>query len=151
MAERRVVISDLPTEEGRARFEPRVEYAQVCTLIRHFSNLRLGQAAIFLAFMLGQLAFLVPREAVLEQVGVNASMAFASFLTILFWLLEERAAKQNDHLLGRARSLERILHFRTFRERPQHRFLRTGMAYRLLYAGTLVWWIAALSSMSRVG
>lgn len=145
------MISDIPTEEARSRFEPQAEYAQVCILIRHFSILRLAQLAIFFALMLGLLALLFQQKGFLAQFGVNASLSFASFLTLIFWLLDERAARQYQHLLGRAEGLERILHFKTFLERPKHRFLRPGMAIRLIYAATLVWWISAVASISRSG
>ena len=130
------------------RFEPKVEYAEVNASIRHFSSLRVIQLAIFFLVMGGLAALVLGADRLSSDAGAYAAMALACFVTLIFWLLEERAERQYDHLLRRAQSLERILHFRAVLDRPHHRLLRTSVALRLLYFGTLIWWISAVSAIS---
>ncbi len=137
-----------PESEPGYRFEPQVEYAEVNASIRHLSNLRVIQMAIFFVVMGGLAALLFGAKPLSSGLGGYAATALACFVTLIFWLLEERAERQYDHLLRRGQSLERILHFRAILDRPHHRLLRTGVALRLLYFGTLIWWISAVSSMA---
>ncbi len=140
-------MTESESEPGH-RFEPKAEYAEVNASIRHFSNLRVIQLAIFFLVMGGLAALLFGAESLSSGFGAYAAIALACFITLIFWLLEERAERQYNHLLRRAQSLERILHFRAVLDRPHHRLLRTSVALRLLYFGTLIWWISAVSSMA---
>ena len=142
-------MTESESEPGH-RFEPKVEYAEVNASIRHFSSLRLIQLAIFFPVMGGLAALLFGAEPLSRGLGTYAAISLACFVTLIFWLLEERAERQYNHLLRRAQSLERILHFRAVLDRPHHRLLRTSVALRLLYFGTLIWWISAVQSMAGV-
>jgi len=138
-------VTESESEPGY-RFEPKVEYIEVNSSIRHLSTLRVIQIAIFFMVMGGLAALLFGATQLSSGPGNYAANALACFVTLIFWLLEERAERQYDHLLRRAQSLERTLHFHAIRDRPHHRLLRTGVALRLLYFGTLIWWISAVSS-----
>ena len=145
-----MVVSDLQVDPGQ-RFEPAVEYSHVLASIRHFSSVRLAQLLIFFLVMGGLLLFLSEHRFAASGMGSLTARAFGSFVTMIFWLLDVRAGKQYIHMLRRAQSLERILHFHSYLERPENRVLRAGVAIRLLYGGTLVWWLTALASLPGSG
>ncbi len=145
-----MVVSDLQVDPGQ-RFEPSVEYSHVLSSIRHFSGFRLGQLLIFFVVMGGLPAYLSDHRAAVSETGLLTARAFGCFVTILFWLMDVRAGQQYIHMPRRAQSLERILHFHSYLERPESRVLRSGVAIRLLYGGTLVWWLSALASLSEAG
>ncbi len=141
-----MVVSDLQVDPGQ-RFEPAVEYSHVLSSIRHFSGVRLVQLLIFFLVMGGLLSFLLAHRVAAADMGSLTARAFGCFVTIIFWLMDVRAGKQYFHMLRRAQTLERILHFHSYLERPENRLLRSGVAIRLLYGGTLVWWLSALASL----
>ena len=139
-------MTESESEPGH-RFEPKVEYAEVNASSRHFSSLRVIQLAIFFLVMGGLAALLFGAKPLSRGLGTYTAIALACFVTLIFWLLEERADRQYNHLLRRAQSLERILHFRALLERP-HRSATPVRSKRLLYFGTLIWWISAVSPMA---
>ena len=113
-----MVVSDLQVDPGQ-RFEPAVEYSHVLASIRHFSSVRLAQLLIFFLVMGGLLLFLSEHRFAASGMGSLTARAFGSFVTMIFWLLDVRAGKQYIHMLRRAQSLERILHFHSYLEPPR--------------------------------
>ena len=86
-----------------------------------------------------------------SEMGLLTTRAFGCFVTVIFWLMDVRAGQQYIHMLRRAQSLERVLHFHSYLERPEGRLLRTGVAIRLLYGGALVWWLSRVASLPALG
>jgi hypothetical protein len=124
--------------------DPKDEYKDLSDNMRHYGNLRFAQLTIFIA-----------STAALLNATLTSSLPFTTesrFLlkiggvitTIVFWVIEERAADYWHHFRRRAVELEKQLGYQQYTTRPTRTFITATNAVRLFYASILVFWIITI-------
>jgi hypothetical protein len=132
------------------------EYSEACTNMRFYGNLQFAVLTVFLALLVGIVAFsfgLVINVPVSETItsSIPASLNTLSKIggivaTFIFWTLEERLISYWYHNKRRAIELEKELGYNLHLRRPKPLlgFLNTTFAMRLLYLCVGIFWVYAL-------
>jgi len=120
------------------------EYKDLSSNMRQYANMRFAQLTLFIAMTAGLLNLLFgsnhttsdPLRDVLKGIGI--------LITVVFWIMEERAVGYWNHFRHRAVELERELGFRQYSTRPERTLIRSSNAARLLYGAIMAFWLTAL-------
>jgi hypothetical protein len=118
-----------------------VEYQDISENLRHYSNMRFAQMTLFLAITAGLGSVIIndlktPCQWLRTIVGVGGAVA-----TVIFWVLEERAADYWHHFRQRAVQLEEILGYAQYRERPARSYVTATNAVRVFYTINFLYWV----------
>jgi len=119
----------------------RAEYVDVSDNLRHYGNMRFAQMTLFVAITAGLGSAVINDLKASCQwlraiVGVGGAIA-----TVIFWVLEERAADYWHHYIRRALQLEETLGYAQYKGRPAQSYVTATNAVRVFYAVVLLFWI----------
>jgi len=124
--------------------DPKDEYMDAGENMRHWANIRFAQMTLFIAITAGILAGLFQSSSALAGTARIALKIGGLVVTLVFWLLDERAMAYWRHFRGRAIELENALGFQQHARAPAAKILSSANAIRVLYLSILLFWIAAL-------
>jgi hypothetical protein len=129
--------------------DPKDEYLEVGQNMRQFGNIRFAQITLFVGMNAGILAGLSQSGAGLSDTTRIFLKIGAIIVTILFWILDQRAMDYWHHFRRRSIELEKVLGFEQYTKAPVTNVLNATNAIRVLYLVLLVFWITALIWHSR--
>ena len=133
-------------EQNQQRSEEslRHEYTEVVQNVRHYSSLRLVIFSILFAVMAGVGIVAFGKGQFDQHAAIVARLA-GILVIFIFWQLEERAFRFNDHCTKIAAELERLLGYRQYSTRPVSRsFLpRRYVVQRVFYLLLTMMWLYA--------
>jgi len=133
-------------EQNQQRSEEslRHEYTEVVQNVRHYSSLRLVIFSILFAVMAGVGIVAFGKGQFDQHAAIVARLA-GILVIFIFWQLEERAFRFNDHCTKIAAELERLLGYRQYSSRPVSRsFLpRRYIVQRVFYLLLTMMWLYA--------
>ena len=128
----------------RSQESLRHEYTEVVQNVRHYSSLRLVIFSILFAVMAGVGIVAFGKGQFDQHAAIVARLA-GILVIFIFWQLEERAFRFNDHCTKIAAELERLLGYRQYSSRPVSRsFLpRRYIVQRVFYLLLTMMWLYA--------
>jgi hypothetical protein len=121
---------------------PKQEYKDVSDNVRHCANMRFAQTTIFIAITGGLFFLLFGNQSGLKPAAQTFFKWAGILVTFLFWVMEERAIEHWAYYCKRAISLENILGYEQYKNRPARKWFTARNAARGLYCGTMLMWLA---------
>jgi hypothetical protein len=125
-----------------------LEYTTCIDFCKYSGGIQLAQISMFLALMSGAAYFLFgekpPSEPILTFLKLGAGIS-----ALAFWVVEETHAYLASNFFCRARELEKKLGFAAFLRLPKRSPFwcgPTNWAFRLLYWGSVVFWVHSVWS-----
>ena len=124
--------------------DPKDEYMDVSANMRQYGNMRFAQLTLFIAVIAGLLVILFESDPPLDS-SVRYVLKFGGLIiTIVFWIMEERATSYWDHYRNRAVELEKQLGYKQYSTRPTRGFFSATNAVRVLYSFMFLLWVITL-------
>lgn len=126
-----------------AKSNPLEEYKIASDNLRWYSNMRFAQLTLYLA-VIAAISNAIISERISAVTIPSIVLKVGGFLaSILFWYLEMRADEYWSHFMNRAETLEKILGFKQYANRPKRK-LRTTYAIRSFITAIGIFWLASL-------
>jgi hypothetical protein len=124
--------------------EPQSEYKDVSDNIRLFQTIRFAQLTVFIAVS-GALIGAAFSSAVTTSFALKIVFRLGGFfVTLLFWVLQERTMLYWRHFVRRATELEEMLGYRQYSTRPRAGLLSSTNAIRGIFVLLGLLWVALL-------
>lgn len=123
--------------------DPKDEYLDASANQRQFMTLRFAQLTVFLAISGFLLNILFNESTALPAYGDEILKTGGLFISILFWIHQERTMAYWNHFVNRAAELEGELDFNQYRSRPPAGILSSFNAMRLFFIIVVAFWILA--------
>jgi len=124
--------------------DPKDEYMDVSANMRQYGNMRFALLTLFNAVIIGLLAILFKSDPPLESSGKYLLKFSGLIITILFWIMEERANSYWDHYRNRAVELEKQLGYKQYSTRPTRGSFSATNAVRGFYSFIFLLWVITL-------
>lgn len=126
------------------RGDPKDEYKDLSDNMRNYVNVRFAQLTLFVAITAALVTI-----AFTSEPPVSDSMRFVLKIggvitTVVFAIMEERAADYWHHYRRRAVELERELGYKQYSTRPARRIMSATNAVRVFYICVFLFWLATL-------
>ncbi len=129
------------TNSRKTLGDPKDEYLDAGANMRQFGNIRFAQMTVFIAMTAGILTALFQANSSL-LLGTRIILKVTGlFITIIFWLMDQRAMDYWNHYRIRAIELEKVLGFRQYTNSPARKFFSATHTIRILYFGIVVLWV----------
>jgi hypothetical protein len=112
--------------------------------MRQFGNIRFAQMILFIAITAALLAGLFQENSTISYVARTTLKVGGVLLTIIFWVLDQRAIVYWRYFRKRAIELEKILEFKQHTFSPAENIFSATNAIRLLYFSILAFWVISL-------
>ena len=123
--------------------EPKDEYLDASNNMRQFGNIRFAQLTLFFGLTAGIMAILFQNTSVLPFARTALKVGGLA-ITLLFWVMDQRAMDYWNHFRKRAIELEDVLGFKQYRASPAIKRLNTTNAVRARFLLLAAFWIIAL-------
>jgi hypothetical protein len=117
--------------------DPKEEYKDLSDNMRHYGNMRFAQLTIFVSLTSGFIILLFKDLSSFDKTFIKGS---ATFFTILFGIMEERAADFYHHFRKRAKELEYLLGYRQYKDLKSKNLFSATNASSLFYFAVLCFW-----------
>lgn len=133
-------------ESAAARKElARVEYTEVCTNFRHYSNLRFGILAVCLGTFIFLAVSIMNGNSTTHPILLSFLKIVGLLTTAVFWRYQDITMKHLAYYSARAKELETTLGYKNLSTRPtpERWFSRMDLATQLLYGMLLLFWVSA--------
>jgi hypothetical protein len=124
--------------------EPKVEYIDVSTNLRHWNTLRFAELTIFIAITGAMMNVVFGRSAELPRSFSPLVKVAGVLVSILFLILQERTMQWWYCFVERAAELEQELGFQQYRRRPSGHRVTGTVAMRLFFIVIILFWIISL-------
>lgn len=124
--------------------EPKVEYIDVSTNLRHWNTLRFAELTIFIAITGAMMNVVFGRSAELPGSFSVLVKVAGLLVSILFLILQERTMQWWYCFVERAAELEEELGFQQYRRRPRGHRITGTVAMRLFFIVIILFWIISL-------
>lgn len=124
--------------------EPKVEYLDVSTNLRHWNTLRFAELTIFIAITGAMMNVVFGRSAELSRSFVILAKLAGVFVSVLFLILQERTMQWWYRFVERAAELEEELGFQQYRRRPSGHRVTGRVAMRMFFVVIILFWIVSL-------
>ena len=98
---------------------PMDEYKDLSENMRDYGNRRFALMTLFIALTAGLLSIDFAQDPPLSSQVRCALKLVGSITSIVFWIMEERAADYWHHFRRRAVELEEVLGYKQYQERPE--------------------------------
>lgn len=125
------------------RGDPRDEYLDASSNVRHWTTLRFAQLTIYVALTAGLLNVLLGKGGPPSGRTALAIELAGLLTTAVYWLLQERTMLYWYTFVRRAAELEPELGFRQYSGRPTSGLLSSSNAMRALFVVMLLFWGAS--------
>jgi hypothetical protein len=120
------------------------EYRQASENMRAYANMRFAQLTLLSALAAGTLAAVYGQEPPLPETVRTILKVGGIVVTIMFLIMEERAADYWHHYNRRAKELETVLGFKIYSTRRKVRVLTATNASRALHVLLIAFWFSSL-------
>ena len=124
--------------------DPKDEYKDVSTNMRQYGNMRFAQLTLFIVLIAGLLTVLFTSDPPLTSLVGFVLKIGGLIITVVFWIIEERAADHWHHFSRRAVELEKELGYQQYSTRPARTVVTATNAVRALYFFVFLFWVAIL-------
>jgi hypothetical protein len=119
------------------------EYKEISTHIRHYSNMRFAQLTLFVAMQTALFAGVFALIDKCEPTTVALLKALGAISTVVFFVMEERAADYWHYFVKRACYLELQLGIECFLNRPSKSVFTATNSVRLLFVAIGIYWVSS--------
>lgn len=127
--------------------DPRQEYLDASSNVRHWTTLRFAQLTIYVALTAGLLNVLLGKGGPLPGRTALAIELAGLLTTAVYWLLQERTMRYWYVFVRRAAELEPALGYRQYSQRPGSGLLSSANAVRVLFVVMLLFWGASAADL----
>ena len=124
--------------------DPIDEYKDVSANMRQYGNMRFAQLTLFFVLFACFLTALFTSEPPLTCLLRFVLKIGGIIITVVFWIMEERAADYWHHFRKRAVELEKQLGYLQYSTSPARAVVSATNAVRVLYFFVLLFWVAML-------
>jgi len=105
------------------------EYKDLSENMRDYGNKRFALMTLFVALTAGLLSAIFTQDPPLSS-QVKSALKVVGFVTsIVFWIMEERAADYWHHFRRRAVELEEVLGYKQYQERPKPYIMKCTISW----------------------
>jgi hypothetical protein len=120
------------------------EYLDVSNNMRLYVNMRFAQLTLLIALTAALTNVIFGKNPPLSP-DVSFLLKLAGLVTsVVFWIMEERAADFFHHYKRRAIQLEKSLGFMQYTNRPEGKWITATNAVRFLFGFLILFWFASL-------
>jgi len=124
--------------------DPKDEYKEVSANMRQYGNMRFAQLTLFIAMTGGLLAALFTSNPPLSSLARFLLKIGGLIITVVFWIMEERAVDYWYHFRRRAVDLEKQLGYQQYLTGPERSIVTATNAVRVLYLFMFLFWVVTL-------
>lgn len=127
-----------------AEGNPKDEYLDVSSNIRHWNTLRFAELTIYIALTGGLLSAIIGKSPPLPQAVSAPAKVVGLLVTVLFLVLQERTMLYWYNFVRRAAELEEELGFQQYSTRPRAGLMTGRNAMRLFFLIMILFWAVSL-------
>jgi len=124
--------------------DPKDEYKDISANMRQYENMRFAQLTLFIALTAGLLTVLFTSNPPLSSLVMFVLKIGGLIVTVVFGIMEERAADYWHHFRRRAVELEKQLGYQQYSTRPARAVISATNAVRVLYFFMFLFWVITL-------
>lgn len=124
--------------------DPKDEYKDVSANMRQYGNMRFAQLTLFIALTASLLMGLFTSNPALSFLVRFVLKIGGLITTVVFWIMEERAADYWHHFRRRAVDLEKQLGYKQYSTRPARTIVTATNAVRVFYSFMFLFWVITL-------
>jgi hypothetical protein len=126
--------------------DPKEEYKDLSDNMRHYGQMRFGQLTIFFAITAGLISAVFNFEHKMPLIPKTMLMVCGLYISIMFFIMEERSSTYWNVFHERAKELEPKLGYKQYQQRPhgQYKYITATYATRAILVGSIILWLAAL-------
>lgn len=123
----------------------KVEYTEVCTNFRHYSNLRFGILAVCFGTFIFLAVSLVNVNPGMHPILLSFLKVIGLLITAVFWRYQDIAMTHLAYYGAKAKELETTLGYKNLSTRPtpERWFSRMDLATQLVYGALLLFWVSS--------
>lgn len=123
------------------------EYKEIGANLRQYGNMRFAQLTLFVAVTGGLLAAIFSKDSSLSQCQRLGAEMLGLFLTVAFWVMEEKSTSWWNQYYQRAVHVEAELGMAQYSARAPMTIVSATYAVRFLFAITVTIWVSLLASL----
>ena len=124
--------------------DPRQEYEDLSSNLRHYGTLQFAQLTVFIAITAGLLSVVFRSDNSIPSLAEIALKLAGLFISALFLVMTERITAHWSAYSKRAVELEKILGYKQYTERPKAKFFSNRNAVRGVYLLAGILWICSI-------
>lgn len=123
---------------------PKDEYKDVSSNMRQYGNMRFSQLTLFIALTAGLLTGLFTSNPPLSFLVRSVLKIGGLIITVVFWIMEKRAAGYWHHFSRCAVDLEKQLGYKQYSTLPARTIVTATNAVCVLYFFMFLFWVITL-------
>lgn len=121
------------------------EYLDVSENMRHYGNMRFAQLTLYVVITAAQLSILFNSDLTKPSFLICKLLELGGIIvTIVFFIMEERAVTYWDNYRIRGVDLESELGYQQFTNQPKRKMWTATNAVRGLFACIFIFWVAVI-------
>lgn len=124
--------------------DPKDEYKDVSANMRQYGNMRFAQLTLFIVLTAGLMTVLFTSDLPSTSLVGLVLKIGGLIVTVVFWIMEERATDHWHHFSRCAVELEKQLGYQQYSTRPARTVVSATNAVRALYFFVFLFWVATL-------
>lgn len=123
----------------------RAEYLDVSENMRHYGNMRFAQLTLFIAITAAQLSVLFNSDIPKPSLLICHFIEYGGLIvTVVFFIMEERAVSYWDNYRIRGVELEKDLSYQQFTRQPKRKIWTATNAVRILFVFIFLFWVIVI-------